>query len=138
MFTIEIARDALRSAGVRVTPQRMMIVDVLVDNRTHPTAENIFRQVRQQYPSISLATVYHTLALLSEQGLVLELHGGNDGLRCDPDTTPHAHAYCKRCNKVFDIPVPALQSWPTTALPGFHTEKTEISLYGRCNECQSI
>jgi len=138
MLTVGTAKDALRRAGIRVTPQRLMIIDVLVDNCTHPTAEDIYLRVRQQYPSISLATVYHTLTLLSQQGLVLELHGAKEGLRCDPDTTPHAHAYCERCSGVFDIPVPSLQTWHTTALPGFHADKAEISLYGVCGECQAV
>ena len=136
MLASDVAQQALREAGVRVTAQRMMIVDVLVGNRTHPTVEEIYARVRATCPTISLATVYHTLALLARQGLILELRGAKDGLRCDPDTTPHAHAYCEGCGKVIDISLPSSSVWGLDTLDGFHPSKTEISLYGRCESCK--
>lgn len=136
MLASDVAQQALREAGVRVTAQRMMIVDVLVGNRTHPTVEEIYTRIRDTCPTISLATVYHTLALLARQGLILELRGAKDGLHCDPDTTPHAHAYCENCGKVFDIPLPSSPAWDSDLLDGFHPSRTELSLYGRCGNCK--
>lgn len=136
MFTAVIAQEALRRAGLRVTPQRMMIIEVLVGNRAHPTVEDVYAQVREQYPSISLATVYHTLSMLAQQGLVLELHGGKAGLRCDPNTHPHAHAYCDTCGKVTDIAFPDLPEWHPSAIEGFQSRNVEISFYGLCADCR--
>lgn len=135
MLTVENAKSALRAAGMRITPQRLMIIDVLVGNRSHPSVEAIYRRVADSYPTISLATVYHTLSLLARHGLILELHGDKEGLRCDPETTPHAHAYCKQCGEVFDLPTPAPVTWSADCLPGFIAEETELSLYGRCARC---
>ena len=112
-----------------------MIMEVLVDNRTHPTVDQVYLEVRTQYPTVSLATVYSTLALLARCGLILELHGGKDGLRCDPETAPHAHAYCEHCGGVFDFALPAMPAWHDAELAGFQPRGTEISIFGICAQC---
>ncbi|HOF87039.1 MAG TPA: Fur family transcriptional regulator [Armatimonadota bacterium] len=137
MLTAESAQSALQRAGVRLTPQRLMIVDVLVGNRTHPTIEQIYATARQRYPTLSLATVYHTVDLLAKHGLILELRGSKDGLRCDPDTAPHAHAYCTECNAVYDIILPAAAAPDASALDGFRATRVDISLYGECQACRT-
>lgn len=136
MITVASAQNAIRQSGMRVTPQRLMIVEVLVDNRTHPTVDDIYRLVHDRYPTISLATVYQTLSLLARHGLVLELHGGKDGLRCDPETTPHAHAYCEQCGTVYDIALPTALPWDAQRLGGFQPTTYEVSLFGTCTSCQ--
>ena len=133
MLTLESARRALRTARVRLTPQRLMVIDVLMDNRTHPTVEEVYDTVRRRYPKISLATVYNTVALLARHNLILELHGGKDGLRCDPDTTSHAHAYCRSCGEVFDIPLRAQMPCTKT---DFCVEHIEVTLQGLCRNCR--
>lgn len=135
MLTLDSAVTILRQSGIRVTPQRLMVIDALVDNRTHPTVEHIYEFVRRSYPTISLATVYQTLAMLARHGLITELHGGRDGLRCDPDTSSHAHAYCRICGAIMDIPLPAMDC--TTELSGFKAEHLELSIYGRCDSCDT-
>lgn len=135
MLTAESAQCALHTSGFRLTPQRLMVVNVLIDNKTHPTIEQIYERVRQHYPTISLATIYQTVTLLAKQGLVSELNGGKDGVRCDPDTSPHAHAYCQLCGGVFDVPVTAPLSWPPATLAGFILDRVEVSLYGHCSHC---
>lgn len=134
MLNRESATAVLRQSGVRITPQRMMIVDALTDNRSHPTVEQLYQVVRQVYPTLSLATVYQTVALLARHGLILEIHGSKDGLRCDPDTSPHAHAYCRDCGAVYDLALPAAIA-ETLIIPDFHTDALEISVYGHCEVC---
>ncbi len=135
MLTLESAQQALRGAGVRLTPQRTLIINALVGNRAHPTVEQLYHLARARYAGISLATVYHTVSLLARHGLLLELHGDSAGLRCDPDTQPHAHAYCLACHAVLDISLVAAPI-PCTAddLP-FTPVATELSLYGYCPTC---
>jgi Fur family peroxide stress response transcriptional regulator len=137
MLTADAAKHALQRAGVRLTPQRLMIVDVLVGNRTHPTVEQIYATARRQYPTLSLATVYHTVDLLARHGLILELRGSKDGLRCDPDTTDHAHAFCTNCGEVFDVMLPAPIAVAPEQIDGFQARRVEISLYGECNVCRA-
>lgn len=136
MLSAEAAQKALQRSGVRLTPQRLMIVDVLVGNTSHPTIEQIYATARQKYPTLSLATVYHTVDLLSRHGLVLELRGSKDGLRCDPETMPHAHAYCTTCGAVLDIFVPNTLSFDREQLAGFRVSRVDISLYGECQDCR--
>jgi Fur family peroxide stress response transcriptional regulator len=135
MLTVSTAREALHKAGIRITPQRLMVVDVLVDNRTHPTVDQVYLAVSKHYPTVSLATIYSTLSLLARNGLILALHGGKDGLRSDPETTPHAHAYCEQCGDVYDVALPDEPVWKETHLSGFQPRHTEISLYGLCAHC---
>lgn len=135
MLESDQARQVLRDAGVRLTPQRLYIVDALVDNRSHPTVDALYAMVRQKYPNVSLATVYQTVALLGRHGLILELRGAGDALRCDPNTTPHAHAYCRGCGAVHDVPLPTALTemrWDTAP---FITNGVEISLKGWCTHC---
>ncbi|MHB9026073.1 MAG: Fur family transcriptional regulator [Armatimonadota bacterium] len=135
MLEHESAQSVLRNAGVRLTPQRLMILDALAGNTAHPTIDDIYMIVQAKYPTVSLATVYHTIALLAEYGLILELHGGRDGLRCDPETIPHGHAYCQECGKVLDIPLPKAMSASRDQTKGFQVAQVEYSVYGRCLGC---
>ena len=135
MLEHESAQSVLRNAGVRLTPQRLMILDALVGNTSHPTIDDIYLIVQEKYPTVSLATVYHTIALLSQHGLIRELHGGKDGLRCDPETSPHGHAYCQHCGVVVDIPLPHEMNMPRRGSDGFQVAQVEYSVYGCCPHC---
>ena len=135
MLTLDNARTMLRREGVRLTPQRLMIVEMLVGNREHPTIDRIHQIVLVRYPSISLATVYNTVTLLAHYGLVSLLHGGKDGLRLDPDTTPHAHAHCVGCGKVFDVPINQQAILNDQVLQGFQWKRIEVSVFGYCPDC---
>ncbi|HEX2950183.1 MAG TPA: Fur family transcriptional regulator [Armatimonadota bacterium] len=137
MLTIDKALHVFHTTGARVTPQRMMIVQVLVGNQTHPTVEDIFMRVRESYPTISLATVYHTLSLLAQHGLILELRGIKDRVHCDPNTRPHAHAYCEKCDAVFDLPIETQPMWTGNMLAGFTISRVDIMAYGECADCKT-
>lgn len=137
LLDADVARAVMRGGGMRLTPQRLMVVNALVGNRCHPTVEEVYHLVRQQYPAVSLATIYHTVALLAKHGLIQTLRAGADGLRCDPDTSSHAHAYCDGCGAVFDIPLPASLDLGPIDAGGFQTTQTEIALHGRCRRCRT-
>jgi Fur family peroxide stress response transcriptional regulator len=138
MLTLEDARTTLRNESVRLTPQRLMIAEVLIGNREHPTVERIHEIVLDKYPSISLATVYNTVTLLARYGLITLLHGGKDGLRLDPVTAPHAHAHCLQCGQVIDVPVYKQASVDDRMLQGFQQARMEISIFGCCPKCAQL
>lgn len=138
MLTVDTACSALRNAHIRLTPQRLLVIDALVGNRTHPTVEQLYDRVRESCPTVSLATVYQTVSLLARQGLIQELNGGPEGVRCDPDTTEHAHAYCERCGGVFDVQLAEPARIPEAELHGFRVTQTELSFYGCCAVCRTI
>ena len=136
MLTLEDARIILRNESVRLTPQRLMIAEVLMESCDHPTVERIHEIVLAKYPSISLATVYNTATLLSRYGLVHIIHGGKDGLRLDPEMTPHAHTHCIHCGSVQNIPFMKEAELDKQALRGFACEQMEVSIFGLCPECK--
>ncbi len=138
MLTLDDARTILRNESVRLTPQRLMIAEVLIGSRNHPTVEQIHEIVLSRYPSISLATVYNTVTLLARYGLIRLLHGGKDGLRIDPDTTPHAHAHCIHCGDVFSVPIARQVELDPAVLEDFQQMQLEVSVFGSCQRCALV
>jgi len=94
--------ERLKRKGVRLTPQRRVIIEILEHNVDHPTAEDIYDQVTKKLPGVSLATVYNTLDMLVKKGEVRKLDLGERKSRFDPRVDPHVHFICISCNKVED------------------------------------
>lgn len=93
----------LREKGFKVTPQRLAIYNMLAATKAHPNAEMIFNSLQTLYPTMSLATVYKTMEILKEIGLVQILNAGEDSFRYDADVSNHPHVRCLKCGKVEDI-----------------------------------
>src|SRR5258707_7292631 len=94
----------VRSAGLKLTPQRMAIVKELASDETHPTAQELFERLRPSLPTMSFATVYNTLGALSSAGLCAALALSPGSGRFDPNMEPHNHAVCDGCGAVRDVP----------------------------------
>lgn len=97
--------EKLKEGGFKLTPQRISIANHLKGNKSHPTAARIYEALKPQYPSMSMATVYNTLATMADLGLVQELKLHKDQAHYDPDTSIHHHFFCKCCKTVLDIPL---------------------------------
>ena len=95
--------DLLRERGFKVTPQRLAVYKVLSGTTAHPNAEAIYNKLQPKYPTMSLATVYKTLDILSELGLVQVLNVGEESFRYDANTESHPHVHCTSCGRVDDI-----------------------------------
>src|SRR5690349_14751889 len=95
--------DALRSRGMRVTPQRLEIHDALARLGRHATADEVLREVRATQPGLSLPTVYATLELLVELGAARRVDAGPGAALYDPRADAHAHLVCTRCGRVEDV-----------------------------------
>lgn len=93
----------LRERGFKVTPQRLAIYNMLAGTKCHPNAEMIFNDLQEMYPTMSLATVYKTMEILKEIGLVKVLNAGEDSFRYDADTSNHPHVRCIECGQVEDV-----------------------------------
>jgi Fur family peroxide stress response transcriptional regulator len=133
----------LKRSGFRLTPQRMAIVRELADDRTHPTAQDLFDRLRPGFPTMSFATVYNTLDALARCGLTGSLHLGG-AVRFDPNGSPHHHAVCDACGAVEDIPVTRAREASAEArvLAGeggssFHVRSEERTYRGLCGRCSS-
>lgn len=129
----------LRGHGIAVTPQRLAILATLQDRRDHPAAEKIYHEVRRQLPAISFNTVYKTLEVFSQKGLVIKVNPLHEVARYDGDTGPHTHLICRGCHRIIDLPwTPAAASpFPPENLQGFRVEHQSLTLWGLCPRCQA-
>jgi Fur family peroxide stress response transcriptional regulator len=136
----------LRQRGLRLTPQRMAVLKTLIGNKKHLSAEDIFEQVRADYPMIGLATVYKTVSMLKEMGEITELNFGNQGARYDGSgETNHPHLVCTRCNCVLDVDdiidlEPTLLENLQKKLmekSGYKIINYRLDFFGICPNCQS-
>ena len=126
----------LKQIGLRVTPQRQAILELLEGNRTHPSAEDIYRAVHKKLPTMSFATVYNTLSILKEKGSVFELTLDPDKKRYDPDTGQHDHLICISCKRIVDIPSTFRFDLPDSAKRNFAVIQRHVEYYGFCPECK--
>lgn len=128
-------RGALRAAGLRVTPQRLAILETFASACDHPTAQTLYQRLLLSFPTMSFATVYNTLDALSRVGLCGTLRLGT-AARFDPNTAPHHHAVCDLCDTVVDLPVESLGPDASHAVGGFEIRQVERLYRGVCAACQ--
>jgi len=126
----------LKSIGLKLTPQRIAIFKYLEGNILHPSAEEIYKEVKKKFPTISYATVYNTLDILRRRGIVMELTIDPDRKRYDPNTEPHHHLICVICKKIVDINTNFNVEIPEEQKRGFTVIKNQIEFYGICPECK--
>jgi Fur family peroxide stress response transcriptional regulator len=129
---------ALRGAGRRVTPQRQVILEYLGGRTDHPSAGQIHRNLTGRVPSLSLATVYNTLATLTELGLVREIEFDGADNRYDTNLAPHVNLVCVRCGDIMDyqreLPVRPDEIRSAT---GFEVVTCRVEYRGLCATCSS-
>lgn len=126
-----------KSAGLKITPQRLAICKLLDGNKNHPTAEDIFAKLKNDYPHISFTTVYNILRTMVRMGVAKELVIDRDRVHYDPDTSSHHHALCTHCGKIYDVMLPHfIPQLPKEVASVFKTESCQINFYGTCNHCK--
>lgn len=103
----EAFRASCRQHGLRLTPQREVIYDMLCHGGEHPTAEELHRQIRTRYPSMSLDTVNRTLLTFARIGLAEVVEGYGSPRRFDSNLARHHHVHCLRCGMIFDFSNPS-------------------------------
>jgi Fe2+ or Zn2+ uptake regulation protein len=128
---------ALRDRGLRVTPQRLAIHRTLVELDRHVSAEQVMRALGERLPGVSLPTVYATLDLFCEMGLVRRIAARDDAVLYDPRSAPHHHVTCVSCGKVEDLDadVDLTRAQRTARRHGFAVQDVELVVRGRCREC---
>ena len=92
-------------AVIKYSRQREAILLYLRSTKSHPTAENVYTEIRKEFPKISLGTVYRNLNLLVDQGEILRLNCGDGVEHFDAKTEPHNHFACRTCGAVIDLPI---------------------------------
>ena len=130
--------ENVRKRGYRMTPQREMILDAIHDEG-HITADDIFQRVRAKSPAVNLATVYRTLELLKELGIVTAIDTGEGCVHYElAGEQPHHHLVCEECGYTLELDCDALQPLEQELLRryGFVMNLNHLALFGKCPDCQ--
>ncbi|MFZ4599808.1 MAG: Fur family transcriptional regulator [Terrimicrobiaceae bacterium] len=137
--TADSYEETISHSGHRLTPQRREVYDVLLAERDHPTATEVFLRAKKQMKGISLATVYNCLETLVECGLVKQVNVEREATRYCPNLQEHGHFVCERCGTVTDVPLTTgARSKKFWQLPDtFIVTHAEITLRGLCPDCNT-
>lgn len=125
----------LTERGFRFTPQREHVYSVLLENRDHPTAEQVFLRAKTDMPEISMATVYNCLDALVKCNLVRQVRVDRGPTHFCSNMNEHWHFYCNRCGNTFDIDIPATTQAEFDLPEGFQFTGYELSVRGSCPDC---
>lgn len=117
------------------TKQRQLIMDAAMQSQTHPTADELFREIRVHLSTISLATVYRNLNILAADGRIrkIEMPGMPD--RFDWRMTAHDHLWCEQCERVFDFTLPQDLAHQIEEVSGMQVRGYSLVARGKCMEC---
>ncbi|MGD0612108.1 MAG: transcriptional repressor [Anaerolineales bacterium] len=129
---------ALKERAFRLTPQRVELVRLIAASAGHPSAAQLYTEMRPRFPTMSQATVYKTLALLKEINQVLEIDLRDDSHYDGNRPQPHPHLICMQCNKIvdgdLDLDLSAIKRLEKTS--GFQIVRPQIAFYGLCPDCR--
>jgi Fur family transcriptional regulator, peroxide stress response regulator len=133
---IEEVRNKLIEKGLKVTPQRIVILEAITKLNNHPTAENIIDYIRKNHPNIATATVYKVLDALVEKGLVKKVKTEKDIMRYDAFLKKHHHLYCSDSDRIEDYLDDELNEilekhFKKKGIPGFKIEDIKLQIIGK-------
>jgi Fur family peroxide stress response transcriptional regulator len=131
---------ACRRAGLPITAQRRVIMATLAGRHDHPTADEVYEEVRDQLPEVSKATVYRVLDLLVRLGVATRIHSPASRGHFDAEVRQHHHAICSRCERVVDLHAPDFDDIPVPAgelADGFRLSGYTVNFQGVCKACAS-
>jgi Fur family transcriptional regulator, ferric uptake regulator len=134
-----VLADRLRRAGQRVTPQRLVILGALLPSG-HLAADDVFARVESRLPGVNRSTVYRTLELFSEIGLVSVTDLGGGARQYELLNQPHHHLICHRCGGAIDMDDALVEPMREAirARYGFAPQVDHLALFGFCEECQNL
>ena len=123
--------------AVKYSRQRQMIYNFLMTRKDHPTADVVYRNVREEFPNISLGTVYRNLTLLADMGEIQRLQVGDGVDHFDADTSKHCHFICSNCSAVTDMQLDCLEELLIKAQQTFDAriDRQSTCFYGVCGSC---
>jgi Fur family peroxide stress response transcriptional regulator len=139
-LTSETLAQRLADSGLRATPQREVVYSILLAQRDHPTAEEVFSRVKQEMPTISLATVYNCLETLAQCRLIRQVNHERGPTRYCPNLRPHAHFHDEKTGSTHDIDLPPgfLEQLRGILPPGYSAEDVEIMFRGSAQTLRPV
>jgi Fur family ferric uptake transcriptional regulator len=129
----------LRGLGYRLTPQRIMVLSAIENSDDHISAEEIYAQVAARYPRVNMSTIYRTLELLKQLGLICEVDLGEGRIRYhSEDKGHHHHLVCRKCGAIIDVGESVLFPLQAVLLQafGFSAELRHMAIFGLCENCR--
>ena len=134
------AIQALRSKGYKATPQRIAICRIALNSRAHPSAQQVYEEVKKIHPTVSLATVYKTLEVLRDLNLVQEINFPKGQARFDSYMTPHINLVCLKCGSIADLDDNTIKeiTQKVTSSTKFKPIGQRMDVYGTCQKCSNI
>jgi Fe2+ or Zn2+ uptake regulation protein len=139
MKSLETLLDHLRQNGLRITPQRRAILELLANDNSHPTSEQVYQRLLSTMPELSRATVYNTLRELNDLGELKRVHSPREGgQRYDTNHELHHHLYCVHCHTLTDLDhdFEGLDLSPEERA-GYQILSREVTFHGICPDCQA-
>ena len=132
--------NIFREHGFKVTTQRLAICKFILSRKDHPSADQIYQTLKNDYPSISLGTIYKNLDLLEELRLVQKLKFNENSIRFDPDLDLHINMVCSKCGKIYDYKADSVNKmWDAIILDlGFKPKGQRIDIYYDCDDCKEV
>jgi Fur family peroxide stress response transcriptional regulator len=132
--------NACREAGLRLTHQRLEIYTELAGSADHPTADTIYQRIRKKIPTISLDTVYRTLATFVSHGLINKIDTVESQARFEVKIMRHHHLICRKCNKITDFKWESMDdvNLPEEICRWGRVEDRNVIVYGICCECMGL
>jgi Fe2+ or Zn2+ uptake regulation protein len=127
----------LRERGLRATSQRVVMHRLLRERDRHLSAEELLGEAAEQLPGVSLPTVYATLELFEELGIIRRVNGGGGTLLWDTRADAHGHMICRRCGRIedMDIRLDLERARRSAARAGFEPDRAEVVVSGLCADC---
>jgi Fur family peroxide stress response transcriptional regulator len=136
MLTVDAGIKSLQGFGAKITSQRIAIMESLEGRSDHPSAEQLFIELKRDHPTMSIATIYSTAQLLAQASMLRILSINDKKVYFDPDTRPHAHFMCRKCKKIIDLDVEfnllAILK-PESGIDSI--DYSEVFHYGLCAKC---
>ena len=128
--------ERLLDHNIKPSMQRIAIMEYLMNNPVHPSADDIYIALSPSMPTLSKTTVYNTLKLFSEQGAVQMLTIDDRNANFDADTSPHAHFLCKCCGRIYDLKAPeAVKKVVDLDMEGHQVSEVHYYYKGICRNC---
>lgn len=123
----------------RNTKQRQKILELLVNSRSHPTADWLYQKLKKKFKNLSLGTVYRNLRILKEKGQIWELNFGAGVSRFDAIGHSHYHFVCNSCQNIYDIKIPPMKELEDNVMQitGFRILSHRLLFFGLCDICKS-
>lgn len=130
-------KNACRKADLKLTHQRLEIFQELASAADHPSAETLYARMQKSLPTLSLDTVYRTLATFEEYGLVSRVQTVESHARFEAEMEPHHHAICRQCGEITDFQwnIVATRKLPEQIADWGRIDTRQLTLHGTCAKC---